>query len=162
MKPVLMSINNAYIFFGTTLYCGVLWALHFFWYPTWRVFLVDNYYEHFIPPTAAATEFFTIVVPIMFLCHAIMVWQEWRAKSNMRWIAIVPLACLTAATYVGQLHIIPINKILATRIADQARLTELFQQWMLLNDIRWVLMTVAWAAMMFYFGYKAYKWDTRI
>ncbi len=159
MKSVWMVINNAYVFFGTTLYVGVLWALHFFWYPTWSVYNAANYYDHFIPPTLAATKFFTIVVPIMFLTHVIMVWKEWR--TSMRWVAMVPLLCLAAASYVGQMHIIPINKILGTRVTDPARVSELLQQWMQLNDIRWVLMTASWVVLMYYFGAKAYKWDTR-
>jgi uncharacterized membrane protein len=95
----------------------------------------------------------------MFLCHAIMVWKEW--KTDMRWFAVGPLACLAGATYVGQLHIIPINKILTGRVTDVARVTELLQQWMFLNDIRWVLMTISWLLLMYYFASKAYKWDTR-
>lgn len=159
MKSKWLVFTNAYIFFGTSLYAGVLWSLHFFWYPTWRVYTAENYYDHFIPPTAAATQFFTIVVPLMFACHAIMVWKEW--KTDMRWVAVGALACLTGATYVGQFHIIPINKILAGRITDPARLTDLLQQWMALNDIRWVVMTISWLLLMYYFGSKAYRWDTR-
>lgn len=157
MKSKWLVFTNSYIFFGTTLYVGVLWSLRFFWYPTWRIYTAENYYDHFIPPTQAATRFFTIVVPVMFLCHVIMVWKEW--KTNMRWIAVGALACLSGATYVGQLHIIPINKILAGHITDEARVTDLLQQWMFLNDIRWVFMTIAWLLMMYYFGSKAYKWD---
>ena len=159
MKSKWMVLNNAYIFFGDSLYAGVLWALRFFWYPTWRVYTADNYYDHFIPPTQAATRFFTFVVPVMFLCNVIMVWKEW--KTGMRWIAVGSLACLSGATYVGQAHIIPINKILAGHVTDQARVTELFRQWMFLNDIRWVIMTLAWVLMMYYFGSKAYRWDAR-
>lgn len=157
MKSKWLLLNNAYIFFGCSLYAGVLWALHFFWYPTWSVYTAANYYDHFIPPTQAATRFFTVVVPPMFLCLVIMVWTE--RKTTMRWVAAATLACLTAATYVGQFHIIPVNKILTQHITDQARVSELFQQWMSLNDIRWVIMTAAWLLMMYYFGSKAYRWD---
>jgi hypothetical protein len=159
VKEKLLVFNSSCIFFGTTLYVGVLWALHFFWFPTWQDFKVENYYDQFIPQTAAATKFFTVVVPIMFLCSVIMVWKDW--KTSMRWIAAGSLACLALATYVGTLHIIPINKILAARVTDQARLTDLFQQWMFLNDIRWVLMTLSWVLLMYYFGAKAYKLDTQ-
>jgi len=88
-----------------------------------------------------------------------MVWKEW--KTGMRWIAVGSMACLTGATYVGTLHIIPINKILAGRLTDDARVTDLLQQWMRLNDIRFVVMTISWLLLMYYFGSKAYKWDTR-
>ena len=159
MKQKLMVLNNAYIFFGTSIYVGVLWALHFFWFPSWRGFKVDNYYDQFIPETTAATSFFTIVVPIMLLCYLIMVWKEWR--TSMRWIALGAFACLVATTIVGTLLIIPVNKILAQHITDQAQLTELFQRWMFLNDVRWVLMTLSWVLMMYYFGAKACKLDSQ-
>lgn len=150
MKALLLLVNHVYIFFGTTLYVGVLWALHFFWFPSWTHLTVDNYYDQFIPQTSTATEFFTIVVPPMFLALVVMVVSEW--KTHFRWTAIAALVCLSAATYVGQLHIIPVNKILATGITDQARLSELLQQWMFLNDTRWVLLSIMWLVMMYYFS----------
>lgn len=149
MKQLLLAFNHAYIFFGATLYVGVLWALHFFWFPGWAKLKVDNYYDQFIPQTTIATQFFTIVVPLMFLALAVMIVTEW--KTRFRWVSIAALLCLGLATYVGQSHIIPINKILATGIADQAKLSELLQQWMFLNDIRWVLLTLMWLIMMYYF-----------
>lgn len=152
MKAILLIINHVYIFFGATLYVGVLWALHFFWFPTWANLTVDNYYDQFIPQTTAATEFFTIVVPPMFLALVVFVVTEW--KTAFRWVALAALACLGTATYVGQLHIIPVNKILATVITDQTRLSELLQQWMFLNDIRWVLLSTMWLVMIYYFSAK--------
>ncbi len=159
IKTKLFIINSAYIFFGATLYVGVLWALHFFWFPTWKNLMVENYYDQFIPQTTAATKFFTILVPIMFLSHLILCWQEWKTK--LRWLAILALLALSGATYVGTMHIIPVNKILKQHITDQGRVTQLLEKWMMLNDIRMVLMTLAWATLMAYFGYKAYVYDTR-
>lgn len=144
-----LAAVHAYTFFGTTIYVGVLWALHFFWYPTWRLFTVQNYYDQFIPPTSAATRFFTVVVPLMFAALVTMVWTE--RKQRTWWTAALALACLAGATYVGQAHIIPVNKILATHITNPARLTELLQRWMLLNDIRMTIMTAMWLTMMWYF-----------
>jgi hypothetical protein len=149
MKAILLAINHAYILFGATLYCGVLWSLRFFWFPTWRNLQIDNYYEQFIPQTTAATQFFTVVVPIMFFCCLVMIVSEWRTK--FRWAAIGALVCLGAGTWDGQLYIIPINKILATHITDQNQLTTLLERWMMLNDIRWVLLTLMWLVMMVYF-----------
>jgi hypothetical protein len=157
VKSILMVFNNAYIFFGTTLYVGVLWSLHFFWFPTWTTLKVENYYDQFIPQTTAATKFFTIVVPIMFLAHVIMCWKEW--KHGKRWISLAALAMLSGATYVGTQHIIPVNKILKGHLTDQAQVTELLQKWMSLNDIRMVLMTSSWLLLMYYFGSKARRAD---
>ena len=77
---------------------GVLWALHFFWFPSWNNLKVDNYYDQFIPQTSTATEFFTVLVPLMFLGHVIMCWKEW--KTRMRWISISePLSFLRTCRY---------------------------------------------------------------
>jgi uncharacterized membrane protein len=158
MKSIWMVINNAYVFFGCTLYAGVLWALRFFWYPTWEVYTAGNYYDHFIPPTTAATHFFTIVVPLMFMCHLIMIRSEWH--TSMRWLSVAAMLCLVVSTFVGQMYIIPINHTLATHIADNNEVSRLLKEWMSLNDIRFIFMTLAWLLMMYYFGSKAYYWDT--
>jgi len=157
MKSIWMALTNSYLFFGTTMYVGVLWSLHFFWFPTWTGLTVENYYDQFIPKTSAATRFFTVVVPIMFACHLLMCWKEWRTR--MRWVAVGSLAMLAVATYVGTMHIIPVNKILAGRLTDQAQVTELLKKWMFLNDIRWVCMTISWALLMYYFASKARRAD---
>ena len=157
MKRILLALNHGYFFFGTTLYVGVLWALHFFWFPSWRTLTVENYYDQFIPQTSTATRFFTVVVPLMFLTGAIMAWREWRTPQ--RWYPLGALLCLATATFVGTRRIIPVNKILATHITDQARLTSLLQRWMELNDIRWVLLTIAWLLLMVYFFRKGNTLD---
>jgi hypothetical protein len=157
MKRILLALNHGYFFFGTTLYVGVLWALHFFWFPSWRTLTVENYYDQFIPQTSTATRFFTVVVPLMFLTGAIMTWREWRTPQ--RWYPLGALLCLATATFVGTRRIIPVNKILATHITDQAQLTSLLQRWMELNDIRWVLLTIAWLLLMVYFFRKGNTLD---
>lgn len=153
MKAVILAINHACIFFGATLYCGVLWALHFFWFPTWTHLTVANYHDQFVPETLAATQFFTIVVPIMMFCGLVMIIAEW--KTRFRWIAIAASACLVIATIVGQAFIIPVNGIIDAGVTDQAQLSSLLEKWMSLNNIRWVLLTAMWLVMMYYFVAKA-------
>ncbi len=150
-KTMLIGVNHILLMFGTTVYMGVLWALHFFWYPSWEVMNVGNVQDHFILPTSAATRFFTVVVPIMFLTSIIMIWLEWKTK--FRWHAIVGLLGVTGATLVGQILIIPVNKRIAGGV-DQAALTELLEEWMVLNDIRWIIITIMWLALMIYFLMK--------
>ncbi|MFY9269448.1 MAG: hypothetical protein WAO55_06835 [Candidatus Manganitrophaceae bacterium] len=152
MKGILLVINHAYLFFGTTLYVGVLWALHFFFYPTWVKLNLSNVHDHFIIPTQKATDFFTIVVPLMFLTNIVMVVKEWRGR--FRSVSLLALICIIGATYVGQVHIIPINKAINIGLSDEGKLVEMFKDWMLLNDIRWVIMTVMWLTMMYYFVAK--------
>src|SRR4051812_9976557 len=65
MKSFLLALNHGYLFFGTTLYVGVLWAMRFFWYPSWNEITLADVAVHFVGPTSRATTFFTIVVPLM-------------------------------------------------------------------------------------------------
>ena len=148
MKPYLLALNHAYYFFGTTIYVGVLWALHYFWYPSWEVMNVANVQEHFILPTSAATRFFTVVVPLMFAAGLVMVVTEWRTR--FRWLALIALLCIAGATFVGQVFIIPVNDTIRAGVTAEA-LTPLFRRWMVLNDIRWVLMTAMAAALITFF-----------
>ena len=150
-KSWLIGVNHILLMFGTTVYMGVLWALHFFWYPSWEVMDTSNVQDHFILPTSAATRFFTIVVPIMFLTSIIMIWLEWKTK--FRWHAIIGLLGVLGATLVGQILIIPVNRTIAGGV-DQARLTDLLQEWMVLNDIRWIIITIMWLTLMIYFLMK--------
>lgn len=151
MKTTLIGLNHMLLMFGATVYMGVLWALHYFWYPSWEVMNVGNVQDHFILPTSAATRFFTIVVPIMFLTSIIMIWLEW--KTRFRWLAIIGFLGVTGATLVGQVLIIPVNKTIAGGV-DQSRLTGLLEEWMTLNDIRWIIVTIMWLALMIYFLLK--------
>lgn len=149
MKKILLTINHVYLFFGTTVYVGVLWGLHFFWYPSWKTIKLENVHDHFIIPTSEATEFFTIVVPLMFLANIIMIVKEWNTK--FRWSSILALLCISGATYVGQIHIIPINETINAGVDSMATLRDLFQDWMFLNDLRWVIMTIMWLTLIYYF-----------
>ena len=78
-----------------------------------------------------------------------MIRAEW--KTPFRWLAIGALACLSGATYVGQVLIIPINKTLTVPITDQAQLTAYLEHWISYNNIRWILLTIMWLLMMWYF-----------
>ena len=148
MRSLSIGVNHILLMFGATVYMGVLWALHFFWYPSWEVMSVDNVQDHFILPTSAATRFFTIVVPIMFVTSLIMIKLEW--KTRFRWHAIIGLLGVIGATLVGQLLIIPVNKQIAAGV-DQENLTVLLGEWMVLNDIRWIIVTIMWLALMIYY-----------
>jgi hypothetical protein len=108
--------------------------------------------DHFINPTAAATDFFWIVVPLMFAANTILIYNEWKTK--MRWVSILAFLCLVAASYVGQELIIPINEIIATGTIGAKELSIMLKDWMFYNDIRWLIMTMMWLIMMFYFYAK--------
>jgi glucan phosphoethanolaminetransferase (alkaline phosphatase superfamily) len=150
-KALLIGLNHILLMFGTTVYMGVLWALHFFWYPSWEVMNTANVQDHFILPTSAATKFFTIVVPIMFVTSLVLIWLEWRTR--FRWHAIIAFLGVLGATLVGQLLIIPVNKTIAGGV-EESQLQGLLQEWMSLNDIRWIIVTIMWLALMIYFLMK--------
>lgn len=152
MKPLILAVNHVLLFFGTTLYVGVLWALRFFWYPSWDSMTLDAVAPHFTAPTSAATAFFTVVVPIMFVTNLVLIVTEKHQISTLV-PAVVAFLCIASATYVGQALIIPTNKEIGAVVTD-ARLGELLQRWMDLNDVRFVLMTLMWLAMMRYFFAK--------
>jgi hypothetical protein len=151
-KSVLLAINNSLLLFGTTIYCGVLWALHFFWYPSWQSLNLSNVQQHFISPTSHATDFFWIVVPIMFITNVIWIIAEWK---TYKWYALLALACESAASYVGQKLIIPINKTIGAGLTSETELTTYLKEWMFLNDVRWVIMTAMWLVIVIYFNHKS-------
>lgn len=148
MKPILLSLNLIMFWFGTTAYAGVLWALHFFWFPTWRTLRVENYYDQFIPQTTAATRFFTVVVSLMFLSLIIIIVHEWRTR--LKWPALAAFLTLGAATFFGTLRILPINHKLKEGATDQAQLTEMLNRWINLNETRFVLLTLLWIILVYY------------
>lgn len=152
MKNLLLNLNYLFLMFGTTVYMGVLWALKIFWFPGWKSITTDVVQEHFIGPTGRATVFFTIIVPIMFLCNAIMIWKEWHTK--FRWTSIIAMIGIVGSTIVGKLLIIPINDEIALGKTNQADLSIMLNRWMDLNDIRWILMTIMWLALMYFFLYR--------
>jgi len=149
MRPLILIVNHTFLFFGTTLYVGVLWALRFFWYPSWDTMTLAAVTDHFVGPTGAATKFFTIVVPIMFVTNLVLVVTE-RKQLGTLVPAALAFSCIGAATYVGTRLIIPTNKLIAVATSD-GELDILLQRWMDLNDIRFVLLTLMWLFMMQYF-----------
>ncbi len=148
-NQIFLNLNYLFLMFGTTVYMGVLWALKIFWFPGWKSITTDVVQEHFIGPTGRATVFFTIVVPVMFICNAIMIWREWHTKY--RWTSIISMIGIVGSTIVGKLLIIPINNEIALGKTNQADLTVMLQTWMNYNDIRWIMMTIMWLALMYFF-----------
>jgi uncharacterized membrane protein len=149
MKGTLLLVNAVYFLFGATMYMGTMWVLRFFLYPTWRGLTPDNVGEHFGVPTIIATKFFTVVVPPMFLSGIVLVVSEWG--DPLVWVSAVCLVGIVVLTYVGQQLIIPVNKkIRGGEFDGPAGLTPLLMKWMQLNNIRFVVSTITWAAIVWY------------
>ena len=148
-----LTLNVVYFLFGATIYCGVMWALRFFFYPSWHGMSVDNVQEHFIIPTDAATRFFLVVVPLMFASGIVMMASEWG--EDVWWLTLVAFLGIAVSTYVGWIHIIPVNRRIKAGVPDNATLVPLLKRWMFLNNIRWVTVTIMWAAVVWYMVDKA-------
>src|SRR5690606_40048449 len=153
-KKTLIDINNAYIFFCASIYLGFFWSLHFFWFPNYPDTLtVSNYYDAIIPQTTTATQFFFITIPIMSLAIVVMLVTEW--KSKLRWVPLAWIPGLLIPVIVQQAFIEDVNNQLIAGVTDEALLQELLQEWMFLNDIRWVILTLMWGITMYFFIAKA-------
>lgn len=156
LKQTLLDINNAYIFFCASVYLGMFWSLHFFWFPHYPHTLnLDNYYDAIIPQTTTATRYFFVTIPIMGVAIAIMLITEWKTK--LRWVPLAWIPGLLIPVYVQQHYIERINDEFKAGVKDADRLQVLLHQWISLNDIRWIILTVMWLITMYFFLAKARK-----
>lgn len=155
-KQTLLDINNAYIFFCASIYLGMFWSLHFFWFPNYpKTLNIDNYYDAIIPQTTLATNFFFITIPIMSVAILIMLITEW--KTNLRWVPIAWIPGLLIPVIIQQHYIEDVNNQFIAGVTNSAKLQELLKEWMFLNDIRWIILTVMWCITMYFFIAKTRK-----
>ena len=153
-KQTLVDINNAYIFFCASIYLGMFWSLHFFWFPNYpKTLNLSNYYDAIIPQTTLATKFFFITIPIMAFAILIMLITEW--KSRLRWVPITWSFGLLIPVIIQQKYIEKINNQFIEGIKDEATLSKLLDEWMYLNDLRWIILTIMWLITMYFFIAKA-------
>lgn len=154
MKRTLIDINNAYIFFCASLYLGLFWSLHFFWFPNYPNTLnLDNYYDAIIPQTTTATKFFFITIPIMMVAIAIMLITEWKTK--FRWVPILWIPGLLAPVIIQQVYLEKINDRFIAGVSDINTLQKLLNDWMSLNDLRGIILTIMWGVTMYFYIAKA-------
>jgi len=156
MKNRLLAINHGYYFFGTSIYVGLLWSLHFIFYPSWSSITPDAVEAHFIVPINAATDFFTIIVPLMLIAGLVMIYAEWQTKQ--KWPAILAYANLLLMMVVGYFLIRPVNESIVANIEAStlqvAALNSQLESWMFYNDLRAVIMTMMWLIILYYFFSK--------
>jgi hypothetical protein len=158
LKRALLAINHAYIFFMSSVYLGLFWSLHFFFFPSYVNLRPDNYYDQIIVQTETATHFFFIVIPPMILAIIIMLISEWRTR--FRWVPVAWVFGLGIPIYVQQGLIEPVNNALKAHVTDPAQLKELLDRWVMLNNVRWSILTVMWLITMYYFFAKGNIWST--
>lgn len=153
-KQILLDLNNAYIFFCSSVYLGMFWSLHFFWFPNYpKTLTIATYYDAIIPQTNSATKYFFISIPIMIVAIIIMIITEW--KSKFRWVALAWIPGLFIPIVTQQKFIEDINNQFKAGVTDQAKLMELLKDWMFFNDIRFYILAVMWGITMYYFIAKA-------
>jgi hypothetical protein len=155
MKGKLLIANHALLFLCTSMYLGTGGSLVLFSFPIASQLTPENYYLQFVPQVQAATEFFTIMTQVMIACGTIMLISEWWQPT--RWVPIVVLAGVIAATVLTLHWIFPLNKEMADHIQNAERLQWVLNEWMHYNRLRASLWLVQWSAMMWYFARWAYR-----
>ncbi len=155
MKRTLLTLNHAVLFLCTSMYLGTGGSLVLFSFPVEPKLTPDNYYLQFVPQVQAATHFFTYMTMLMIALAIVMSISEWRTK--LRWVPIVVLLGVLAATGLTMSMIFPLNDEMAKGITDSARLHEVLGRWMSLNRVRVGIWVVQWASMMVWYGYWAKK-----
>jgi len=155
MKTKLLLLSYAILFAGVSIYFGTGWSTVIFQFPTLPQLNVSNYYLHFVPQVAAATGFFTVLVPLMCLICLVMIKMEWR--SGFRWVPIVVLLCVVAASGITYFLIFPINREMAARITDPQQLTVAIGRWVQYTWYRVALWSIEWVTLMYYFAARAYQ-----
>lgn len=156
IKQILIDLNNAYIFFCSSVYLGMFWTLHFFWFPHYPSTLnISNYYDAIIPQTETATKYFFVTIPIMSFCLVIMLITEWKGK--LRWVPLLWIPGLLIPVIVQQKFIEDINDQFKAGVTDMTVLQQLLKDWMFYNDVRFYILTIMWAVTMYFFIAKAHR-----
>lgn len=132
----------------------MFWSLHYFWFPNYpKTLNLSNYYDAIIPQTDLATKFFFVSIPIMAVALVIMLITEW--KTGLRWVPLAWIPGLLAPVLVQQLYIEDVNNQFKDGLTDEATLQALLNEWMFLNDVRWIILTIMWLITMYFFIAKA-------
>ena len=142
----------AYIYgaalFVTTIYVGLMWSLHFFWFPSWQQVAASEFRSHFESPVREATQFFTYLVPVQLLSLGIFAWIEFKGKY--RWLTLLSFIIMSATHTFAVILIFPINRALSAVGTPDAEIRSGLQQWMMYNDIRGILATTVWTLLLVY------------
>lgn len=154
LKQTIVDLSNAYVFFCASIYLGMFWSLHFFWFPNYPSTLnLDNYYDAIIPQTTLATKFFFITIPIMAAALVVMLISEWKTK--LMWVPLAWIPGLSIPVVIQQAYIEDVNTQFSAGLTDEATLQTLLEEWMFLNDLRWIILTIMWVITMYFFIAKS-------
>ena len=149
LKNYILLAVYAFLFLCISMYVGTGWSPVLFSFPVAPKLTIGTYYLQFVPQVTAATAFFTTMTKAMIAANLVMLVAEWRTR--LRWVPIVVLLAVIAATGLTIKWILPLNAIMAQGITDPAQLQEILTRWIMLNKWRVALWTIQWFAMMTYF-----------
>ena len=136
------------------MYLGMFWSLHFFWFPNYPNTLnLDNYLMPSFPRRIWPPIFFFITIPINGGSIGGHVVTEW--KTGLRWVPLSWIPGLLIPVIVQQRYIEDVNNQFKAGLQDEATLQVLLEEWMWLNDIRWVILTIMWGITMYFFIAKS-------
>jgi len=155
MKHRLLVANHVFLLLCASMYLGTGGSLALFSFPLAAQLTPDNYYLQFVPQVQAATAFFTTMTKLMLAACVVMLWSEWHQPT--RWVPVVVLLAVLAATGMTVKWILPLNAVMAGHITDPVQLHRVLDEWMHLNRIRVALWCVQWAALAWYFARWAYR-----
>ncbi|ROH87189.1 hypothetical protein ED236_05820 [Pseudomethylobacillus aquaticus] len=155
MKAKLLTINHLILLLCASIYLGTGVSMVLFSFPVASQLTVDNYWLHYVPQIQAATEFFTALVKVMLVCGTIMLIAEWRQPT--RWVPIVFLLALIAASLLTTEMIFPLNEEMAGHIRDEARMHAVLDEFMRLSTLRLWLWALEWLVLAWYFA----RWACR-
>ena len=150
MKQKLYVLCTSLLFMAVSIYFGTGWSTAIFQFPVMPMLTVQNYYLHFIPQIDAATNFFTGLVTLMGITGVVMMIGEWRTR--FRWIPILILLAVGAATALTWFVVFPVNDVLRAGVTSQAQLMDLVARWKQLTLARVAIWSFEWALMMWYFA----------
>jgi hypothetical protein len=150
MKQKLLLLNHSILFLGVSIYFGTGWSTFLFDFPVVPKLNVDNYYLHFVPQVAAATSFFTVLVPVMIAAGIVMAVAEWH--TCFRWVPIVVVLAIASASFVTMHFVFPLNKLMAAPIRDPQQLLEVMGKWLFYTRIRIGFWSLEWLSLMYYFA----------
>jgi hypothetical protein len=149
VKRAALVLNRAMLFVCISMYLGTGWSLILFSFPVASQLTIETYYLQFVPQVTAATHFFTFMTIVLIVAAIVMVVEQWRGPE--RWVPIVVLLAVVAATLLTTSVILPLNEEMRNGIRDVERLRAVLTRWMDLNRLRVVFWTVQWIAMMSFY-----------
>ena len=152
LKNTLLTINNGYTFFVSSMHMGLMTSLVLFWYASWEGLNIDTIQNNFGVPATLATKLFVVLIPIMMITATIAIISEW--KTSLKWPGILVLIGIMGSTAMAKYFIFPINDIIYAGAKTNEELKTLLMRWMVLNNWRVFFSVLTWVSMFTFYTMK--------